>query len=74
MTADDSELSELPDVEDIDQHDEVEPIAAENDQSTYKDEPTDAEDAIPLTAISATKKHVYRWRKADVMQCSRSFQ
>ena len=73
MTADDSELSELPDVEDNDQHDEVEPIAAENDQSTYKDEPTDAEDAIPLTAISATKKHVYRWRKADVMQCSRSF-
>ena len=46
VTADDSELSELSDDEDIDQHDEVEPIA-ESDQSTYEDESMDAEDNIP---------------------------
>ena len=72
VTADDSELSELSDDEDIDQHDEVEPIA-ESDQSTYEDESMDAEDNIPLSAISAAKKQVYRWRKTDVMQNSRGF-
>ena len=72
VTADDSELSELSDDEDTDKRDEVEPVA-ESDQSTYKDESTDAEDDITLSAISASKKHVYWWRKADVMQCSRSF-
>ena len=72
VTADYSELSELSDDEDIDQHDEVEPIA-ESDQSTYEDESMDAEDNIPLSAISAAKKHVYRWRKTDVMQNSRGF-
>ena len=44
-----------------------------SDQSTYENEFMDAEDNIPLSAISAAKKHVYRWRKADVMQYSRSF-
>ena len=58
VTADDSELSELPDDEDIDQHNEVEPIA-ESDQRTYEDESTGAEDDIPLPAISAAKNHVY---------------
>ena len=58
VAADDSELTELSDDEDIDQHDEVEPTA-ESDQSTYEDESTNAEDAIPLSAISAAKKHVY---------------
>ena len=72
VTADDSELSELSDDEDIDQHDEVEPIA-ESDQSTYEDESMDAEDNIPFSAISAAKEHVYRWRKTDVMQNSRGF-
>ena len=58
VTADDSEFSELYDDEDIDQHNEAEPIA-ESDQSTYEDESTDTEDDIPLSAISAAKKHVY---------------
>ena len=58
VTADDSELSELSDDEDTDKRDEVEPVA-ESDQSTYKDESTDAEDDITLSAISASKKHVY---------------
>ena len=61
VAADDSELTELTELtddEDIDQHDEVEPTA-ESDQSTYEDESTNAEDAIPLSAISAAKKHVY---------------
>ena len=71
VTADDSELSELSDDENFDQHDEVEPIA-ESDQSTYEDEST-VVDNIPLSAISAAKKHVYRWRKGDVLQCSRTF-
>ena len=70
-TADDSELSELSDDENIDQHDEVEPIA-ESDQSTYEDESTDV-DNIPLSAISTAKKHVYRWIKTGVLQCSRNF-
>ena len=69
VTADDSDLSELSDG---DQHDEVEPIA-ESDQSTYEDESTDAEDDIALSEISAAKKHFYRWRKVDVLQFSRSF-
>ena len=72
VTADDSEFSELSDDEDIDQHNEAEPIA-ESDQSTYEDESTDTEDDIPLSAISAAKKHVYWQRKVDVLQCSRSF-
>ena len=71
VTADDSEFSELSDDENFDQHDEVEPIA-ESDQSTYEDEST-VVDNIPLSAISAAKKHVYRWRKGDVLQCSRTF-
>ena len=71
VTADDPELSELSDDENFDQHDEVEPIA-ESDQSTYEDEST-VVDKIPLSAISAAKKHVYRWRKGDVLQCSRTF-
>ena len=58
VTADDSKLSELSDDENIDQHDEVEPIA-ESGQSTYEDESTDTEDDIPLSVISAAKKHVY---------------
>ena len=58
VTADDSKLSELSDDEDTDKRDEVEPVA-ESDQSTYKDESTDAEDDITLSAISASKKHVY---------------
>ena len=44
-----------------------------SDQSTYENEFMDAEDNIPLSAIGAAKKHVYRRRKADVMQYSRSF-
>ena len=72
VTADDSELSELSDDEDIDKRDEVEPIA-ESGQSTYKDESTDADDDITLSAIGAAKKYDYWWRRADVMQCSRSF-
>ena len=72
VTADDSKLSELSDDENIDQHDEVEPIA-ESGQSTYEDESTDTEDDILLSVISAAKKHVYWWRKVDVLQCSRSF-
>ena len=72
VTADDSELSELSDDEDIDKRDEVEPIA-ESDQSTYEDESTDADDDITLSAIGAAKKYDYWWRRADVMQCSRSF-
>ena len=52
MTVDNLELSESSD--DEDQHDKVEPIA-ESDQSTYKGESTDAEDDIPLSAISAAK-------------------
>ena len=55
VTADDSEFSELSDDEDIDQHNEAEPIA-ESDQSTYEDESTDTEDDIPLSAISAACK------------------
>ena len=72
VTADDSELSELSDDEDIDKRDEVEPIA-ESGQSTYEDESTDADDDITLSAIGAAKKYDYWWRRADVMQCSRSF-
>ena len=72
VTADDSELSESPDDEDIDQHDEEKPMA-ESDQSTYKDETPDAVDDISLSAISAAKKHVYRWRKVDLTQCTRRF-
>ena len=30
-------------------------------------------DDIPLSAISAAQKHVYRSSKVDVPQCSRSF-
>ena len=52
VTVDNLELSESSD--DEDQHDKVEPIA-ESDQSTYKGESTDAEDDIPLSAISAAK-------------------
>ena len=58
VTADDSELSELSDDEDIDKRDEVEPIA-ESDQSSYEDESTDADDDITLSAISAAKKYDY---------------
>ena len=54
VTADDSELSELSYDENIDQFDEVEPIAV-SDQSTYEDESTDV-DNIPLSAISTAKK------------------
>ena len=72
VTADDSELSELSDNEDIDKRDEVEPIA-ESGQTTYEDESTDADDDITLSAIGAAKKYDYWWRRADVMQCSRSF-
>ena len=72
VTADDSELSELSDDEDIDKRDEVEPIA-ESGQSTYEDESTDVDDDITLSAIGAAKKYDYWWRRADVMQCSRSF-
>ena len=54
VTVDDWELSESSDDEDIDQHDKVEPTA-ESDQSAYKDESTDIEDDIPLSAISAAK-------------------
>ena len=58
VTADDSELSELSDDEDIDKRDEVEPIA-ESGQSTYEDESTDADDDITLSAIGAAKKYDY---------------
>ena len=58
VTADDSELSELSDDEDIDKRDEVEPIA-ESDQSSYEDESTDADDDITLSAISAAKMYDY---------------
>ena len=54
VTADDSELSELSDDEDIDQYDEVEPIA-ERDYSTYEDESTDAEDDIPFLQLVLQK-------------------
>ena len=58
VTADDSELSELSDNEDIDKRDEVEPIA-ESGQTTYEDESTDADDDITLSAIGAAKKYDY---------------
>ena len=58
VTADDSELSELSDDEDIDKRDEVEPIA-ESGQSAYEDESTDADDDITLSAIGAAKKYDY---------------
>ena len=54
VTADDSELSELSNDEDIDQYDEVEPIA-ERDQSTYEDESTDAEDDVPFLQLVLQK-------------------
>ena len=59
MTADHSELSELSDDEDIDQHNEVE-LIAESDQNRYEVESINVEDDIPLSAISAAIKHVYR--------------
>ena len=59
MTADHSELSELSDDEDIDQHNEVE-LIAESDQNSYEVESINVEDDIPISAISAAIKHVYR--------------
>ena len=59
MTADHSELSELSDDEDIDQHNEAE-LIAESDQNSYEVESINVEDDIPLSAISAAIKHVYR--------------